>query len=388
MAQRNPGSEGAILRLTLYNVRRNEAKEIPLRFIQLRGQPHVLYPAKAPPEWVSQATESPFVRWSVGYHQFIGTASAVSDSAELQREVLPQYEARFGAEQLSRWFGSKIGCIAFVESADGIPYHRAVEALFDESAPHYDRVVRSNRFDLFLREVAIASLRRLFAPGERVLELGCGTGLETIPLAEAGVNVVALDISSGMLDELDRKARASSVHDRIKTRKLPISDLSKIVSELGPGSFDGAFSHFGALNCEPHLDSLPKALHQLVKPDAQISLGIWNRTCLSEMMLFAIELRPARAFARFQSSVPVGRSRFGVPVFPYSPGEVKRLFSPFFSLEDAVGASVFMPPYNLGRRLVLHPELVSLLEAGDRLVRDRPFFRYLGDHFLLQMTRR
>src|SRR5439155_1418000 len=87
--------------------------------------------------------------------------------------------------------------------------------------------------------------------GDRVLELGCGTGLETIPLAEAGVEILALDISRQMLHELNRKARAASIADRIETRRGPISDLSEIANDLVPGSFDGAFSHFGALNCEP-----------------------------------------------------------------------------------------------------------------------------------------
>ena len=380
--------ESAVLRLTLYNVRRKQAKEIPHRFLELHGQPHVLYSIESPPDWVSQVTESALVRWSVGDRQFIGTASAVRDPTELRTEVLPAFEASYGKEYLSRWFGSEMGCVALLGSNDGVPYYRAVEALFDESAPMYDRVVQSNRFDLHLRTVALEILHRQFGAGDRVLELGCGTGLETLPLAEAGVKVVALDISGGMLRELNRKARVAKVHSRIETRQVPISDLSKIVAELGPGSFDGAFSHFGALNCEPYLDSLPEVLHRLIRPQGRISLGIWNRTCFAEMVLFGITFRPGSALARFQSRVAVGKTRFGVPVYPYSPGEVMRLFSPFFSPEEAVGASVLMPPYNLAGRLGPHPNLVSLLEAGDRLIRGRPFFRYLGDHFLLELSRR
>jgi ubiquinone/menaquinone biosynthesis C-methylase UbiE len=324
----------------------------------------------------------------VGDRQFIGTAREVTDPVVLQTEVLPMFEAAYGKERLSRWFGSEMGCVSLLRSNDGVPHYRAVETLFDQSAPMYDRVVQSNRFDQHLRTVALEVLRTRFRPGDRVLELGCGTGLETIPLAESGVEIVALDISRGMLRELNRKARSASVHGRIKTRQVPISELHKIVSDLGPGSFDGVFSHFGALNCEPHLDSLSETLYQLIKPKGRVSLGVWNRTCLAEMVLFGMALRPARALARFQSSVPVGKTRFGVPVFPYSPGEVKRLFSPFFSFESAVGASVLMPPYNLTRRLVPHPQLIGLLEAGDRLIRDRPFLRYLGDHFLLELRRR
>ena len=387
-AQRSLPAGAEILRLALYDLNRTIAREVPLRFVELRGQPHVLYRAATPPEWVSQATGSSLVHWTIGPKEFIGTARAVTDAETLQREILPRARAAFGKERLLRWFGPEFACIALVDSENGVPYYRAVEALFDESAPKYDRVVQGNRFDLHLRKVAIERLRMLFRPGQTVLELGCGTGLETIPLAQSGVNVVALDISSGMLGELERKVRSASLLGQIETRKAPMTALSEMVSEFGPGSFDGAFSHFGALNCEPNLASLPRALHMLVKQDGSISMGIWNRSCLSEMILFGLALRPRRALARFQSSVPVGRSRFGVPVFPYSPGEIQRLFSPFFSLDEAIGVSVLMPPYNLARRFVHHSDLISLLEAGDRLVRNHRFFRYLGDHFLLEMRRR
>jgi SAM-dependent methyltransferase len=380
--------ESAVLRLTLYDVERNQAKEVPLRFVELHGRPHVLYPIEPRPDWVTQATQADVVRWSVGRREFIGTASEVTDRSELRNEVLPTFVGAYGRERLSQWFGAGVGCVSFVESRDRIPYYHAVESLFDRSASRYDEAVESNPFDRHLRTVALDVLREEFRPGDRVLELGCGTGLETIPLAESGIHVVALDLSRGMLGELDRKAHAASVHARIETRQARISDLSGLVRELGPESFDGAFSHFGALNCEPDLTALPEALRQLVKPDGRVSLGIWNRTCVSEMVLYGIQLRPGRAFARFHSSVPVGRSRFGVPVFPHSPGEVTRLFSSQFSLEKSVGVSVLMPPYNLGSRLVPHPRFVTWLESADRRMKTLPFFRYLGDHFLLELRRR
>jgi SAM-dependent methyltransferase len=381
-------SEMGVLRLTLYDVRRNQAREIPLRFLEVQGHPHILYRAMAPPEWVSTVQDSTVVRWTIGHRQFIGAATSVDDPTTLREEILPRYIETFGPDRISRWFGSEVGCVRLLESSDGVPYYRAVEALFDSSAPKYDRIVQGNPFDLHLRKVAVAHLRSLFKTGQRVLELGCGTGLETIPLAETGVHVVGLDISSEMLNELARKARVVGVQDRVDTRRLAIGELSEIVRELGPGSFDGAFSHFGALNCEPHLADLPEALYRLLRPGSRISLGIWNRTCLWEMIGYGAVLRPGRAFARFQSSVPVGKSRFGVPVFPYSPRESLRLFSPFFAADDATGVSVVMPPYNLAKRLLSHPRMSELLEAADRRVCDRRFLRYLGDHYLLTMRRR
>jgi SAM-dependent methyltransferase len=377
-----------VLRLTLYDVRRNQAREVPLRFIEFGGHPHVLFSATAPPDWVSAVQDSAVVRWMIGHQQFLGAASLVDDPTTLRSKLVPRFLEKFGPERISRWFGREIGCVRLFESPDGFPYYRAVEALFDSSAPKYDGVVQGNPFDLHLRRVAVAHLRNLFRTGQKVLELGCGTGLETIPLAQAGLRVVALDISSEMLNQLDRNARAACVRDRIETRRVALGTLPEIVRDLGPGSFDGAFSHFGALNCEPHLERVPGALHQLLRPSARVSLGVWNRTCLWELMGYGALLRPGRALARLQSSVPVGKSRFGVPVFPYSPHEATRLFSPFFVSEAATGVSVLMPPYNLANRLVSSPRLIAFLEAADAAVRDRRFLRYLGDHFLLTMRRR
>ena len=384
--QRTRDSESDVLRLTLYDVDRNQAKEVPLRFVEVGGHPRVLYPRNAPPDWVSQATGSTFVRWAVGDREFIGAASA-TDLGELQIQVMPRFAAKFGEDRMSRWFGSEIGCVTLTESPDGAPYYRAVEALFDESAPKYDRAVRGNPLDLHLRNVALPHLRDLFRPGQRVLELGCGTGLETIPLAQAGVDIVALDISAGMLEQLRRNVRLAGVQERIESRRMPMSDLSELLRDIGPGSFDGAFSHFGALNCEPHLAALPPVLHTLLRRDASVSLGVLNRTCVGEMVGYSIGLRPGRAFARLQSSIPVGRSRFGVPVFPYSPAEMSKLFAPYFQRSTAIGVSVVMPPHNLANRFASHATFVSLLEAGDRLVRDRRFLRFLGDYFLLTMRR-
>jgi len=47
--------------------------------------------------------------------------------------------------------------------------------------------------------------------GEPVLELGCGTGQLTIPLAEAGIEVVGLDLAASMLERAREKAAERSI---------------------------------------------------------------------------------------------------------------------------------------------------------------------------------
>jgi SAM-dependent methyltransferase len=56
--------------------------------------------------------------------------------------------------------------------------------------------------------------RQIARYGEPVLELACGSGRLTIPLAESGVNITGLDISEDMLDlaRLKASARGVSLH--------------------------------------------------------------------------------------------------------------------------------------------------------------------------------
>ena len=58
------------------------------------------------------------------------------------------------------------------------------------------------------------------ALGHAVLELGCGTGRVTIPIARAGVEVVGLDNAPAMLDVARRKAAAAGVDVRWVTADM------------------------------------------------------------------------------------------------------------------------------------------------------------------------
>jgi 2-polyprenyl-3-methyl-5-hydroxy-6-metoxy-1,4-benzoquinol methylase len=47
--------------------------------------------------------------------------------------------------------------------------------------------------------------------GAKVLDIGCGPGTLAIPLAEAGAEVTAVDIASGMLDRLRATAKEENL---------------------------------------------------------------------------------------------------------------------------------------------------------------------------------
>ncbi|AZH24932.1 class I SAM-dependent methyltransferase [Haloplanus aerogenes] len=100
----------------------------------------------------------------------------------------------------------------------------------DEVAQEYDvkRFSRGGR--LIDRREKRAVLEALNPLEDRsVLEIACGTGRFTVMLAERGADIVGLDISSAMMAEGRKKARAAGVADRIEflrgdAARLPFPD--------------------------------------------------------------------------------------------------------------------------------------------------------------------
>lgn len=74
------------------------------------------------------------------------------------------------------------------------------------------------------------------SPGDRVADLGCGTGQISVPLAETGAHVLAVDVSPAMIDSLQAQARRQhlpALHGLatpIEELMLPPDSLDLVVS--------------------------------------------------------------------------------------------------------------------------------------------------------------
>lgn len=101
----------------------------------------------------------------------------------------------------------------------------AVERMFDRIAPRYDAMNRLMTFgiDRGWRRQAIARLE--LRGGERVLDLGCGTGDLAAAVAGRGGRPLGLDPSGGMLD-VARRRHPTLAWIRGEGERLPLADAS------------------------------------------------------------------------------------------------------------------------------------------------------------------
>ena len=113
-------------------------------------------------------------------------------------------------------------------------HDQALSRAFDGQAPRFEKApVQSDP----------VALRRLvehaaFAPGARVLDAGCGPGLVSAALLEAGLRVVGVDLSREMIDRArqrcSRWSEASAFHQ--------VSLFDSLLDDLAP--FDGTLSRY------------------------------------------------------------------------------------------------------------------------------------------------
>lgn len=308
--------------------------------------------------------------------------------------VLARFRDKYGERAFARWYEhpARVLRVDLLPPGDngGVAsaYDAWLESEFDNVADDYDRHITENRMNMLLRARSLAQLRPTFAGASRLLEVGCGSGMETLPLLREGHEIVVVDVSQRMLDVVAEKARREGARERLTTRKLRAAELPRLVDEFGPGAFGGAYSTYGALNCEPDLTNVPGAFSELMAPGGKLVLAIYNRWCLVELMGYLLTLQPRRAFGRRRNPVPVGTSRFCIDVYAYSVDDIVGRFVPYFSLVRQEGVPVLLPPSDLTRyaeKFSAHFDVLSRWDAG--LGRRWPL-RALGDHFLLTMERR
>jgi ubiquinone/menaquinone biosynthesis C-methylase UbiE len=258
-------------------------------------------------------------------------------------------------------------------------------APFDAIAGRYDESFTMSKIGCAQRSSVWKELEKTFRPGDRVLEIGCGTGVDACFLAERGVTVVACDSSPQMLSLATRRVKENGRDSSVRPHLLAAEDIAN----LRDSSFDGAFSNFGALNCVEDLHQFARDLAILLKPGATALLCWMGPCCLWEIAWYLAQGNRRKALRRLQRGGVTARLAEGATVRVRYPSVrlLARTFAPRFRLVSLKGIGVSVPPSYVEGWANRFPRLFDLSIRADSLLGRCPGVRAFADHILLEFQR-
>ena len=250
---------------------------------------------------------------------------------------------------------------------------------FSRQSPLYDAYEEDHVILKWMRSQVRAHALEVVKPGDGILELNAGTGIDAVFFARMGCRVHATDISDGMLGQLRGKVNSYNLHDRLTIQKCSLTELEAVE----PGRYDYIFSNFGGLNCVQDLTLVTKRIPRLLKPGGFLTLVMMPPICPWELAL-VFRGHFKTAIRRLNRRGVLSHIE-GVYFMSYyfSPLQVLKALGGGFRKVKLQGlASLSPPPYmeNLPKK---YPELFRALRSLDeRLSGISPFNRW-ADHFIL-----
>jgi ubiquinone/menaquinone biosynthesis C-methylase UbiE len=257
---------------------------------------------------------------------------------------------------------------------------------FDSVAVDYDGPRGNNELIQRMRLTLWNTVRDAIpsTSGSRLLDLGCGTGIDAAEFARRGHHVVATDWSPLLVARTRARASDIGLASRVQAMHVGVHQLDQLDDR-----FDGIYSNFGPLNCAPDLPAVAVECERLLKPGGMLVFSVIGRICPWEIGYYALKGRIKRAAVRAaRGATAVGMNRHTIWTYYYSPREFYRAFATYFSLESYRSLSLFMPPPYLVDFYRRHPEGCERLGRLDDRLGALPLLRDMGDHFLIVMRRR
>src|SRR6266850_2881236 len=177
-----------------------------------------------------------------------------------------------------------------VSASEWSPINRA----FSRQAVHFDVDDSANPILQAWRRKIYSHVEGFLKPGDRILELNAGTGIDAFYFAKRGYAVHATDLSNGMVEQMNKKLNESPM-PRLSSQQISFEHLDR----LDQTHFDYVFSNFGGLNCIPELSVVTRHLSEKLVQGAYLTWVVMPLVCPWEWLwMFKAKFRDS--FRRFQ----------------------------------------------------------------------------------------
>ncbi|MEM7321488.1 MAG: methyltransferase domain-containing protein [Actinomycetota bacterium] len=286
--------------------------------------------------------------------------------------------------------------------------------VFDPLAAGYDDVAQST-LGVHYRNRVAAVIDRHVGPGARVLDIGCGTGIDAARLSAAGHRVVAIDASGEMVVRTRSRGVADVYQRDLDT--LPAADprphgsegpegldgagegTDAVVDQVGDaalaGPFDLVLANFGVVNCSRDLPRFGRWLVANLDPDGVAVLVTMAPVCPPELLQGVVTGNGALLRRRRRSrqaadgtATAFGDPYAGMPVRYHSAGRLVAALGGGLELVDARAIGVALPTFEQRRVVQNRPRLLRALGLVDRLLGSPAVGLAMGDHHIAVVGRR
>jgi ubiquinone/menaquinone biosynthesis C-methylase UbiE len=261
-----------------------------------------------------------------------------------------------------------------------------VSGAFSTQSAVFDELTNANAMEVEYRGMIRAHVEQFILPGEYMLELNCGTGLDAVFFAGKGLKVHATDNAPGMLEQLSYKVTSQALQNSITYERCSFNQLSLVKNPVA--QFDHVFSDYGGLNCAEDIASVIKQLDPYLKPGGMAHLVLIAPVCLWEWAtLFKGKFR--FAFRRLtKKGLRSHLEGHYFNTYYYSPASIRKAFGKKYTLMQLRSMGCFMPPTFNDYFPARHPRLFRLLKRTELALNTTWPFNRTGDLFIISLKKK
>lgn len=256
-----------------------------------------------------------------------------------------------------------------------------VNHAFSAQAPLFDQIQNSNPMLIWMRSVIHRHVDEFLQPGDSILDINAGTGIDAVYFAQRGHSVYAIDIAEGMVNEIRKKIAVLKLEDRITAEQRSFTEARA----LAPRQFDHIFSNFGGLNCVSDLVSVAEQLKTLLEPNGYVTLVVMPPVCPWEL-LHVLQGKWNLATRRLHRKGIIAHIEgHYFTTYYHSVERVVKSFGKDFKVVKVRGVASFSPPPYMEQFPKKFPRLYSFLQACDERFSVYPPFNRWADQCIITL---
>lgn len=258
-----------------------------------------------------------------------------------------------------------------------------IKTVYEEIANEYDeRIPGSTASDKLFTETEFNFLLNRINSSDNVLDMGCGTGRFTIPIAQKARKTTGLDISAAMLAKADEKSQKLSLNIDFQE-----GDMANMPFE--DSSFDVITSMLALMHIPlENRQQVFVEASRVLKPGGRMIVSVKNSIFerLSSVDRFAsVDITDIEDKQLIFTATKSGKE-LTAPWYSFSPQELNTLFS-------VAGLNVVQLKGNiplsawLSDKVLEDTSVRDVISKFEKILGDIPPFNYFGYHIIAEAVK-